>query len=230
MWTAHKFGPVQVWQSDRLAEGGGHNVALHVGDHPARVHTYRQALRRQLPQEPLWLHQVHGSRCVYAPNALYHEAADAAWSDHTCQPLAVMTADCLAVALWSERSVAVAHAGWRGLVAGVLEQTLAAMGGATQAWLSPCIGRECFEVGQEVLDAAVASDPGAESAFRPLGGGQYWADLPALAVRRLQAMHVEVINPRPPCTLCDPQRWYSHRGSGGRAGRLATLIWRDLIF
>jgi YfiH family protein len=174
-----------------------------------------------------------------ATNALSCDASGAeprADAAVTCIPgrvLAILTADCLPVLLAdrSGRRVGAAHAGWRGLAAGVIEQTVAALrdlpgdDDALVAWLGPAIGPEAFEVGDEVLEAFVAHDAGARACFRPREvPGKWFADLYALARRRLAAVGVGEVGGGGFCTVTEPQRFYSHRRDR-TSGRMASLIW-----
>ncbi|MDX1697006.1 MAG: peptidoglycan editing factor PgeF, partial [Thiohalobacterales bacterium] len=164
------------------------NPADHVGDDPAAVRENRARLASQLglPSEPAWLRQVHGTRVVDAAGAAMSTEADASWTDRGGVVCAVLTADCLPVLLCDReaRCVAAIHAGWRGLAAGVIEATVAALPtGDTEllAWLGPAIGAGAFTVGEEVREAFVAHDPGAREAFSPGPADRLQADLYRLA-------------------------------------------------
>ena len=206
------------------------NLGDHVGDEPARVAANRAELRRQLPAEPLWLQQVHGTVVVDAAQAPQVTTADASFANEPDQVCAVMTADCLPV-LFCDRAgtvVAAAHAGWRGLLDGILECTIAALPvvpGELLAWLGPAIGPERFEVGGEVRAAFVAHDAQAAGAFRP-HGDKWWADIYSLARQRLQAAGVTNIHGGGQCTVSDAERYFSYRRDGV-TGRMATLIWLE---
>lgn len=216
------------------------NLATHVGDDASAVAENRARLRAllALPSEPLWLNQVHGVVVADERTAASCSdecaTADASYTDQPGVVLAVLTADCLSVAFASAdgRELAVAHAGWRGLAAGVLESTLArfrAPPESIQVWIGPSIGPLHFEVGAEVRSEFVASLPAAERAFVPTGvSGKYLADLPALARQRLARAGVAQIGGGDLCTVSLPDRFYSYRRDGGRTGRMATLIWRDV--
>jgi hypothetical protein len=144
--------------------------------------------------------------------------------------LAVLVADCLPVLLaaCNGSAVAVAHAGWRGLAAGVLEATVASLAGhgPLQAWLGPAISSRHFEVGPEVLEALTAHEPAARAAFTANARGRWQCDLPALARARLTAAGVGSVYVDGGCTYADPQRFYSYRRDGG-TGRMAALIWLE---
>lgn len=216
------------------------NLATHVGDDSLAVAENRARLSAllDLPSEPLWLNQVHGVTVADERSATSCPGecatADAAYTDQPGVVLAVLTADCLSVTFSSMdgRELAVAHAGWRGLAAGVLESTLSrfeASPESIQAWIGPSIGPQHFEVGAEVRSAFMASLPDAESAFVPTGlPGKYMADLPALARQRLVRAGLKQIGGGDLCTVSLPDRFYSYRRDSGRTGRMATLIWRDV--
>jgi hypothetical protein len=206
------------------------NLASHVGDEAAAVSENRRRLRAalELPTEPAWLEQVHGIRVVVLPGPS-PGPADAAVTYTPGNICAVLVADCLPVFLAGRdgRRVGVAHAGWRGLAAGVIEATVAALEctpGELVAWLGPSIGPDAFEVGGEVRDAFIARDAGSAIAFRRGREGRWFADLPALARRRLAGAGVGVVRGGELCTHSDPARFYSYRRDGA-TGRMAALAW-----
>lgn len=205
------------------------NLAEHVGDAPADVAANRALLRRQLPGEPCWLNQIHGNIAVDVAFAPKNSDADAAYTRQAGVVCAVMTADCLPV-LFCDRAgtvVAAAHAGWRGLLAGVLTQTIAAMqvpGDQLLAWFGPAIGPENFEVGDEVRQAFVASDARAQAAFQPHGPGKWLADIAMLARQRLNSAGVSAVFGGGMCTVNERERFFSYRRDGV-TGRMASLIW-----
>lgn len=228
--------------------GSGMNLGLNSGDTPSTVQANRARLRAllaavstaRLSNEPAWLNQVHGAAVVDAeavagtsPTA---DASTALAADAAC---AVLVADCLPV-LFADvagRGVAAAHAGWRGLAAGVLQATvtrlrqrIAASTGDLQAeviaWLGPAIGPSRFEVGPEVLLAMQQRLPHAAHAFTPSAGGKHHADLFALARQALAQCGVERVFGGGLCTASDAQRFYSFRRDGP-TGRHAALIWRQ---
>jgi len=209
------------------------NLATHVGDDPQAVAENRRLLFEalRLPAEPLWLDQVHGTEVCMAPSAGPGCRADAAYTDRPGVVLAVLTADCLPVFLASADGgeIGVAHAGWRGLQAGVLEALLgrfAAPPGEIRVWLGPAIGPQSFEVGEEVRAAFLAHDPQAAAAFVPTRPGHWLADLYLLTRQRLAAQGVHAVWGGRLCTVSDPARFYSYRRDGV-TGRMASLIWRD---
>ena len=212
------------------------NLGLHVGDDPLAVAENRRRVAAMLPGEPTWLNQVHGT-AVFANDGDTHEtiapAADAATTRRAGRPCAVLAADCLPILFSDERGscVAAAHAGWRGLAAGVIERTIEAMQVAPQrviACLGPAIGATAFEVGQEVVDAFAVAGPGSRAGFRVSADrpGKYLADIYALARQRLSAAGVEQVHGAGWCTLSAPERFFSYRRDG-QTGRMAAIIWRE---
>jgi hypothetical protein len=208
------------------------------GDDPAVVDRNRRELveRYGLPSPPRWLRQVHGTSVARFGTAGISDdtavpEADAAVTDATGVVLAILTADCLPVvfAAADGSEVAAAHAGWRGLAAGVLEHTLSAMHAPPQrilAWLGPAAGPAAYEVGVDVHAAFVDCDPGAAAAFSATRPGHWLVDLYALARRRLAVAGVERVHGGGLCTISDPRRFYSHRRDR-RTGRMATIAWLD---
>lgn len=208
------------------------NPAAHVNDDPERVSANRQRIgdMLQLPSEPVWLQQVHGTRVVQADQVDGLVEADASMTCQSNTVCAVLTADCLPVLFCGDGGAVVgaAHAGWRGLAAGVLENTLAAMACRDVAvWLGPAIGPEHFEVGDEVRAAFVENNAQTGSAFIAHGPGKWLADIYQLARLRLTALGVERLYGGEFCTVADAGRFYSYRRDGAATGRMASLIWRD---
>lgn len=205
----------------------GLNLAHHVGDDPDHVAENRDTLTRHLGSLPIqWLDQVHGVRVVEAGREVLPQA-DALWTAERGQVLAVLTADCLPVVLSDKagQSVAIAHGGWRGLVDGILSETVTAMPTRPEvAWLGPAIGVDVYEVGEEVLEQVVRADPRFEQALRrgPLPGKGY-LDLNRLAELQLAAMGVREVY-RSGLSTWDTDRFYSYRREG-QTGRMATLAW-----
>ena len=207
------------------------NLGDRCGDRPMAVAENRRRLRELLPSEPAWLKQVHGTEVLDLDDAAGTDCeADAAISRAAGRVCAVLTADCLPVLFCDRRgaSVAVAHAGWRGLASGVLERTVQALGadpGDTLAWLGPGIGASAYEVGGEVRDAFIRSDPRAAASFTPRGN-RWLADLYGLARQRLAVAGVRSVHGGTFCTYTEQDRFFSHRRDGG-SGRMATVVWRE---
>lgn len=205
------------------------NLGDHVGDAPGAVAANRARLSALLPAEPLWLQQVHGIQTVDPAQGLKTPVADAAFTRTPGAVCVVMTADCLPVLLCDRAGsvVAAAHAGWRGLLEGVLEASVQAMatpGDQLLAWLGPAIGPTAFEVGGEVRAAFVARDAAAAQAFTPGTGDRWLADLYALARQRLAALGVTAVYGGTHCTFSEPASFFSYRRDGV-TGRQASLIW-----
>lgn len=208
------------------------NLGSHVGDDPRTVAANRARLRALIGAEPVWLEQVHGCAVADAGCAAGVPEADAAVARVAGRACAVMTADCLPVLLCDDDAsvVAAAHAGWRGLAAGVLERTVERMGVAprrVRAWLGPAIGPAAFEVGGEVRAAFLGADPGAAAAFvEGASSGKWLADLYLLARRRLAVAGVERVDGGGVCTVADPVHFYSYRRDR-ITGRFASLVWLE---
>ncbi|HEX6396249.1 MAG TPA: peptidoglycan editing factor PgeF [Steroidobacteraceae bacterium] len=211
------------------------NLGAHVGDDASHVAQNRARLRELLGlrNEPAWLQQVHGTAVANAdvpPADGPPVVADAAVATHPDSPCVIMVADCLPVLFASRdgQRVGAAHAGWRGLAAGVLENTVTALGLPPReltAWLGPAILQDNFEVGADVRDAFTASEPAATDYFEPNTRGRWQADLVGLARHRLEKLGVSDISGGEWCTVADPRLFFSHRRDG-KGGRMAALIWK----
>lgn len=212
------------------------NLGSNTSDDPVAVHANRQRLREalKLPSEPLWLRQVHGITVVDASHrSVEAPAADASETTASNLVCAVLTADCLPVLLCADDGgwIGAAHAGWRGLAAGVLEATVARSGlppSRLLAWFGTAIGPAHFEVGPEVRAAFVAAQAEAATAFRAGRDDRWHADLYALARLRLQRAGVQRIHGGGLCSYADAARFYSFRRAAD-TGRMATLIWRATL-
>jgi YfiH family protein len=225
--STFRIGGVSVAPYDSL------NLGDHVGDAAADVAENRRRLKAaaKLPAEPIWLEQVHGSHVADLDALGGVGPADAAFARRTGRVCAILTADCLPVLLTLDTGglVAAAHAGWRGLAAGVLEATVRALNVPPErlmAWLGPGIGPGHFEVGAEVREALLEADPGAGEAFAANARGRFMADLGQLARRRLAALHISRVYGGGECTFAAADRYFSHRRDGV-SGRQATLIWLE---
>lgn len=219
-------------RSGGVSEGDYHslNLALHVEDDPQHVQTNRQHLIMDLglPQQPEWLLQTHSTRVILLDQQAERDG-DAAVTSTPAQIAAVLTADCLPVLMCNRRGseVAAVHAGWRGLLNGILEQTLMSMQSSAEdvlAWLGPAIGAQQFEVGDEVRQAFLHKDPELEPCFAHTRPGHYLADLYAIARFRLKRQGVESVSGGEYCTFSEPELFYSYRRQP-RTGRQASLIY-----
>lgn len=238
-WPAH----AQVRAAFTLRTGGvstgpyeSLNVGAHVGDEPEAVAQNRRRIRDELglPAEPVWLQQVHGTVVAdldVLSAGVEPARADAAVTRVGRRVCVIQVADCMPV-LFAARdgsAVGAAHAGWRGLAGGVLEETVRELQIAPAqllAWLGPAIGQEHFEVGDDVRGAFMAADPAAAGAFVANSRGRWQCDLYALARRRLAALGVESVYGGGCCTYTDAARFFSFRRDGV-CGRMAALIWRE---
>ncbi|MFK7853156.1 MAG: peptidoglycan editing factor PgeF [Granulosicoccus sp.] len=229
------------------------NLGLHVGDEAEKVMENRRLLQEScaLPTSPEWLHQTHSAlihtvepdslptsdsagevQASKLSGGLEHAAAnaDGAWTDQPNKVLAVLTADCLPVVISDVQgsAVAVVHAGWRGLAAGILENALTLFDDqlTLHAWLGPAIGPEAFEVGEDVRQAFTDRNSSHHRAFKHgAAPGKYWCDLYALAREELQQMRTVVISGGEHCTHRQSEWFHSHRRDGARSGRMATMVW-----
>lgn len=230
--------PAHIKAVSTTREGGrslppyqGLNLGAHVGDQPEHVASNREALRQALglAQAPIWLNQIHSCRVLTLTEpASAVSDADGSYTQTPGLACTVMTADCLPVLLCDQggTQVAAVHAGWRGLVDGILEAALAKFTGpgeAVLAWLGPAIGPSAFEVGSEVRAQFMAVMPEAEAAFQP-HGEKWLADLYLLARQRLARAGVHQIFGGDQCTYSLPKHYFSYRRDG-ITGRQASLIW-----
>ncbi|MDE2069855.1 MAG: peptidoglycan editing factor PgeF [Gammaproteobacteria bacterium] len=218
------------------------NLGAHVGDDPRAVAENRLQLRTELrlPREPHWLAQVHGASVTTLEDSVSQQADDGSGKSPTGdgavtrtpgQACVVMTADCLPVLLCDRtgKTVAAAHGGWRGLAAGILENTFAAMRvppAEVLAWLGPAIGPEAYEVGDEVRAALIKDHAEADQAFEPWAAGKWLCDLYQIASQRLRRAGVTHIYGGGFCTYSDRERFFSYRRDG-ECGRMASLIWLE---
>lgn len=210
------------------------NLATHVGDRAEHVARNRALLRdaAQLPSEPVWLEQVHGTTVWDVAHAsVTPPTADAAVATVSRRICTIMTADCLPVLFCAVdgKAVGAAHAGWRGLAGGVLDATVAAMGTkASQiiAWLGPAIEQSAFEVGEEVREQFMARTPVHADAFVRNERGRWQADIYRLARVELERMGIAGVYGGDFDVFADPARFFSYRREK-QTGRMATLIWID---
>jgi YfiH family protein len=210
------------------------NLGTHCGDEETAVARNRALLRNYLPAEPVWLRQEHGTRVFrhanagVLPPAAADLVADAQFATGPGQVCAILSADCLPVLLCNREGtrVAAAHAGWRGLAAGVLEQTVQSLECAPAtllAWLGPAIGPGAFEVGDDVRTAFISRDDRAAAAFVQ-HAGRWLCNLYALARQRLEHAGVNEITGGGYCTYSEPERFFSYRRDKV-TGRMASLVW-----
>lgn len=210
-------------------EHGTMNLGRFCGDVPGHVMRNREILREALPSDPPYLAQVHGIDVADLDAATRPEKADAALTRTPQRVAGVLTADCMPLLLADRRGtvVAAAHAGWRGMAAGVIENTVARLGvdpSEALAWMGPTIGPDAFEVGAEVREVFVAIDGQADAAFRPHTPGKFMADLYTLARQRLARAGIREVHGGGFCTYHDAARFFSYRRRK-ESGRMGTFIW-----
>ncbi len=210
------------------------NLGGHVNDDPIAVAHNRQLLSPYLPSEPVWINQVHGTKAIDAATAGYVVEADAAYARKANTVCVTLTADCLPVLLCDEAGsiVAAVHAGWKGLLDGVIESTIKRMQLAMpnlasenlMAWLGPAIGPQAFEVGTEVREAFIAVDANAALAFKSIGNDKWLGNIYQLARQRLNTIGASKVYGGDLCTYFDEARFFSYRRDNV-TGRMASIIW-----
>ena len=206
------------------------NLATHVGDDLFSVSENRRRVKEwlNLPAEPVWLEQTHSNIVINAGQTTTLQQADASYTDKTGVVCAVMTADCLPLLICSKdgKHCAAIHAGWKGLLAGIISNTLAVFPSLdVLVWLGPAIGVNCFEVGLEVYQAFTAKSTQFSAAFKQTSHDKYLADIYQLARIELAARGVHAVYGGDFCTVTEHERFYSYRRDS-QTGRMATLIWR----
>ncbi|EEF15690.1 hypothetical protein AM202_0505 [Actinobacillus minor 202] len=226
-FTTVRIGGVSLPPFDSL------NLGDHVNDNPQDVAQNRALLveRFKLPQAPLYLTQTHSTRVIELPYDGENLEADAAYTNQANQVCLVMTADCLPVLFYNKQGneVAAAHAGWRGLCDGILEETVAKFqcpASDISAWLGPAIGENAFQVDEEVIKQFCAVDPQAQEAFRPdpTASGKFLGNLYQIAKQRLNKLGITQITGGEHCTYTESDKFFSYRRDK-QTGRMATLIW-----
>tara|TARA_B100000686_G_scaffold352622_1_gene455277 strand:+ start:2042 stop:2779 length:738 start_codon:yes stop_codon:yes gene_type:complete len=208
------------------------NLGAHVGDKISAVNHNRSKLFESLPSEPKWLNQIHGSKPIWVDKHTNSFKGDAALSKTKNIVCAVLTADCLPIFLCDETGtvVGIAHAGWRGLISGVIEKTIAEMRKECSyiiAYLGPAIGPNYFEIGEEVRNSFIKQDKISTSAFIPRSGSnkrKWLANIFLLAHQRLIKAGVTKIYSHEECTYSNSDKFFSYRRDGN-TGRMAGLIW-----
>ncbi len=218
-----------------LAPFDSFNLGDHVADNPADVQKNRELLVEKfgLPHFPIYLTQTHSTRVIRLPYEGGNLEADAVYTNQPNQVCLIMTADCLPALFVSRdgKEIAAAHAGWRGLCDGVLENTVKAFACAPseiQVWLGPAIGEKAFQVGQEVMEQFAAFDEQARLAFKPdeSTSGKFLGNLYQIAHQRLNKLGVTEISGGEYCTFTESDKFFSYRRDG-KTGRMASLIWRS---
>lgn len=222
--TTLRTGGVSVTPYDSL------NPATHVGDDEGCVRENRQRIKTMLalPAEPVWLEQTHSNFVINAGQTTTLQQADASVCNEAGVVCAVLTADCLPLLICSTdgKQIAAIHAGWKGLLAGIITNTVNALATTeVLVWLGPAIGVACFEVGAEVREMFVAKSTAFAPAFTQTNANKYLADIYQLARIELATLGIHAVYGGDFCTVTDQARFYSYRRDT-QTGRLATLIWR----
>ncbi|MES2206568.1 MAG: peptidoglycan editing factor PgeF [Pseudomonadota bacterium] len=234
-----------ITSRDALHVNGTANFSLFVNEDPKLVHVRREQLAQILTQPIYWLSkQVHGTHvvdfsntnrspttCISPHEYRFDEPADAVWTNRTNSIIGVLTADCLPILLWNHQGthIAAIHAGWRGLQAGIIKNTIDSFdinADELNAWIGPAIGSQAFQVGYDVYDSFCSQTPEATIAFHPdLKHPDKWlADLNLLATMHLNAAGINNVTSSGICTSQDSAKWFSYR-SNSQSGRFASLIW-----
>jgi polyphenol oxidase len=230
--------PPNVYAATTLRTGGlslgnyaSLNLATHVGDTSSLVSQNRRIVKTMLslPSEPVWLNQIHSNRVVKASVLSTPPQADASFTDQPDVVCAIMTADCLPLLACSAdgTEIAAIHAGWRGLLDGIIDNSINALHDRdVLVWLGPAIGTERFEVGGEVRSAFVSKSNEYAPAFKQHGQDKWLADIYQLARINLAMLDIDKVYGGGMCTVTDQERFFSYRRDKD-TGRMATLIWRD---
>ena len=209
------------------------NLGDHVCDDPKAVQQNRSLLvdKFDLPHQPFFLIQTHSTKVIELPFTGSNGEADAVYTQQANQVCLVMTADCLPVLFFNKEGteVAAAHAGWRGLCDGILEETVAKFKCPTSdiiAWLGPAIGPTAFQVGEEIIEQFCAFDSNAKLAFTPdlTTSGKFLGNLYQLATQRLNKLGITEISGGGHCTYTEQDKFFSYRRDK-KTGRMASLIW-----
>ena len=208
------------------------NLGKNTDDMAENIEKNRHILHQtlELPNTPIWLKQIHSTQVLHALPENINKEGDASFTHQPKQVCTVTTADCIPILVCNRQgtSVAAIHAGWRGLVEGVIEATLLALQlppTELLVWLGPAIGPTAFEIGPEVREKFLLASPEAEYAFSPTLNQRWLGDLYALAKLRLQKQGVTEIYGGDYCTYSDEKRFFSYRRDGKETGRMASLIW-----
>ncbi|HEY8036106.1 MAG TPA: peptidoglycan editing factor PgeF [Methylobacter sp.] len=230
--------PVNIHAATTLRTGGvscgayaSLNPAMHVGDDADSVKQNRRLIKEllDLPSDPVWLDQIHSNRAVQAMPIEVLQKADASYTTEPGVICAVLTADCLPLLVCATdgSQVAAIHAGWRGLLAGVIGNTITAMQNSDfLVWLGPAIGPDCFEVGAEVRHVFLEKSAAFAAAFKQQNNDKWLADIYQLARIDLAMLGIDKIYGGNFCTVTEHERFYSYRRDK-QTGRMATLIWRE---
>jgi YfiH family protein len=236
--TANWPAPQNIHTATTLRTGGvsqgkfnSLNPADHVNDQLPHVIENWQLIKQMLalPADPVWLRQTHSTQVICADRVTGNPEADASYTAKSNIVCTILTADCLPVLLCDQQGTMIAaiHGGWRGLLNGIIENTLSKMPATgLMAWLGPAIGVECFEVGDDVRDAFINKSAQFSCAFKNHAQGKYLADIYQIARIILNNAGVQQIYGGQYCTVTESDRFFSYRRDG-QTGRMATMIWKN---
>ena len=229
---------VKLTSTQRFIDGGkssgnfeNFNLALHVNDSSDRVLDNRKILKAHydLPSEPIWINQTHSSKCIDAASISTSEDADASYSSKVGVVCAILTADCLPVFVSKKDGtmVGIAHAGWRGLVSGVIENLVSSFnsdGEDLLVHLGPAISKNSFEVGEEVKSLYLSKNMDFKRSFS-IKNNKNYLDLYDAARIVLEDLQIKLISGGNRCTYRESSNFFSYRRDGINSGRMAHLIW-----
>ncbi|CAH9019250.1 peptidoglycan editing factor PgeF [Candidatus Nitrosacidococcus sp. I8] len=224
-YTTTRQGGISTTLYDSL------NLGDHVGDVPELVKRNREILYQSLslPNEPIWLTQIHGNKVIDGSNSLERQG-DGCFSHYPNVVCAILTADCLPILICNQQGnrVTAIHGGWRGLTNGIIQNTIKKLATPAEellAWLGPAIGPQAFEVGNEVREIFIDQDKENHIAFTYVDNTHWLADIYQLARLQLKKLGIHAIYGGEYCTVRDADLFYSYRRDGIKTGRMATLIW-----
>ena len=219
-------------QRDNSCHYSGFNVSDTVNDEPSNVQSNRQYLQDtlQCPSSPYWLQQVHGTTITSLDSTKPVLQADSAITQTPGKVCVIMTADCLPILICNRQGTEVAaiHAGWRGLLAGIIDQTVQRLSSKPNdllIWLGPTIGPQALELNASIKDQFIAANTSWQQGFHQIENNRWFADLQHIASIRLKELNITNIYTDTRCTFHHPDNFYSYRRDGAQTGRMAHLIW-----
>ena len=232
---SHVFGQSSniktLLTSRYYSDGSDFNMAAHIGDNPESVAQARRSLDKLLPKTPAYLNQTHSTICINLDQYTQNIEADAIWTTRRNLPIAIMTADCLPIIITNQAGEFVAgiHAGWKGLLAGIIQNTMTQLAAQFdpqlfQVFIAPHICHKCFEVGIDVYQKFVAQDNNNTKYFTQIANDKYLANLSGIASNILHSYGITEISNKHICTRCHNNWFYSYRIDQNN-GRIATIAW-----
>lgn len=208
------------------------NLSLTVGDDPKIVTRNREKLIQELalPETPCWLKQMHGKEVVDLDQYPLNPSGDACFTHTHSKVCVILAADCLPILICNHQGTEIAaiHAGWRGLLTGIIEGTIKALSSPPKqllAWLGPAIGPTVFELNTTIRVDFLNNNPQNSDCFQQRNGNRWFANIYQLAGNSLKQCGVQTIYGGERCTYTEKDYFYSHRRDNGKTGRMASLIW-----